>query len=112
MSNEISADDKNLALLAHLLGIVLGFLGALVIWLINKDNPQKAFVNDQAKEALNFQLTLLIAYFVSGALIIVVIGIFLLPVLVIGNIVFCIIAGIAAGKGTEYRYPITLRLIK
>jgi uncharacterized Tic20 family protein len=96
---------------AHLLGIVVSVIGALVIWLSNKDRPEKSFVIEQAKEALNFQITIFIATIVSFALVFVAIGFALLPVLFIGNIVFCIIAGIAASKGQAYRYPITLRLI-
>ena len=55
-----SIDDRNLAMLAHLLGIVSGFVGALIIWLIKKD--QSAYVDEQGKEALNFQITMLIAF--------------------------------------------------
>jgi uncharacterized Tic20 family protein len=109
--HEISSDDKNLAMLAHLLGIVIGFIGGLIIWLSNKDKPEKSFVIEQAREALNFQITILIASFVSILLCFVIIGFVLLPILFIGNIVFCIIAGVAASKGKAYRYPITLRLI-
>ncbi|PJK12504.1 hypothetical protein CO614_04290 [Lysobacteraceae bacterium NML120232] len=110
-SGEVSADDRNLAMLAHLLGIVSGFLGALVIWLVNKDKPEKAFVNDHTKEALNFQITLIIAYFVCGLLSFIVIGLFLIPVLLIANLVLCIMAGMKAKDGFQYRYPFTLRLI-
>jgi uncharacterized Tic20 family protein len=83
----------------------------LIVWLSNKDKPEKAFVNDQSKEALNFQITILIASIIGILLIPVVIGIFLLLLVGIANLVFCIVAGIAASKGTEYRYPVTLRLI-
>ena len=109
---DVSPDDKNLAMLAHLLGILFGFIPALIFWLMNKYKPEKAFVNDQPKEALNFQITIAIAYFVSCVLILVVIGLFLLAALWVINLVFCIIAGIAASNGTEYRYPIALRLLK
>ncbi|MDR1889406.1 MAG: DUF4870 domain-containing protein [Zoogloeaceae bacterium] len=120
MSNElpqqnastILPDDKNLALFAHLLGIVVGFWGALIIWLIHKDNPDKAFVIRHAKEALNFQITVIIAAFVAGLLCFVFVGFLLLPVVLIGNIVLCILAGITASKGEDYRYPIALRLVQ
>src|SRR5689334_1430002 len=53
-------DDKTMAMLSHLLGIVLGFVGPLIIWLIKKD--QSPFVDDQGKESLNFQIMLVIGY--------------------------------------------------
>jgi hypothetical protein len=106
----LSSDDKTMALLAHLLGIFTGFLGPLVIWLIKKD--QSTFVDDQGKEALNFQITMLIAWVVTWVLMFVLIGLLLVPVLIIANLVLCIMGGIAANKGERYRYPVALRLIK
>ena len=70
-----------MALLAHILGIFTYFIGPLVIWLVNKDNADKGFIVDQAKEALNFQITLAIAGIVSMILMIVAIGFLLLPVI-------------------------------
>lgn len=103
-------DERNLAMLAHLLGIVSQWLGPLLIWLIKKDSSE--FVNDQGKEALNFQITVFIAAIVCGLLTLVVVGCFLLPVVLIANIVFCIMGAMAAGKGQRYRYPFAVRLIK
>jgi uncharacterized Tic20 family protein len=105
-----SQDARTMAMLAHLLGIVLGFLGPLIIWLIKKD--EEPFVDDQAKEALNFQLTVFIAMFISGLLICLVIGLVTTPAIAIADLVFCIIAGLKANEGEAYRYPLTLRLIK
>jgi uncharacterized protein len=109
-----SSDQKTMALIAHLLGILTWFIGALVIWLINKDQSDKAFVNNQAKEALNFQITIGIAYIIAVILMIVSFGIlFFLPTLVwLGSVVFSIIGGIKANNGETYRYPFALRLIK
>lgn len=103
-------DDCTMAMLAHLLGIFLGFVGPLIIWLIKKD--QSAFVDDQGKEALNFQLTVLIAYVVAGASICLLIGFVLLPAVLIYDLVFCIIAALKANGGELYRYPLTIRMIK
>ena len=89
----VSSDDRTMAMLAHLLGILTAFIGPLVIWLINKDKPEKAFVNDQAKEALNFQITVTIAYIVASALSVILIGLLLIPVIMIANLVLCILAG-------------------
>jgi uncharacterized Tic20 family protein len=103
-------DDRNLAMLAHLLGIVTGFVGALIIWLIKKD--QSAFVDEQGKEALNFQITVMIAFVGAWILMFVLIGALLMPLLLIANLVFCILAAVAVSKGEHYRYPVALRLLK
>jgi hypothetical protein len=108
--SEVGKDAMNMAMLAHLLAIFTGFLGPLIIWLIKKDDTP--FVDRHGKEALNFQLTVLIAMFVSGLLTMACIGIALLPIVWVTDIIFCIIAAIKASKGEEYRYPIALRLIK
>ena len=108
-SSDVKSDEKSMAMLAHLLGIFTGFLGPLIIWLVKKDSSE--FVNDQGKEALNFQITFVIAYIVCGLLTFVLIGCFLMPVVVICNIVFCIMGAVAANKGIRYRYPFALRLI-
>lgn len=106
------ADQRTMAMLAHGLGIFTGFLGALVIWLINKDDSSKGFVVDQAKEALNFQITLIIAYFISGLLTVVLIGFLMMSVVWIASLVLCILAAVKANNGEAYRYPFALRLIK
>ena len=107
---EISKDDKNMALLCHLLAIFTGFLGPLIIWLIKKDDAP--FVDRHGKEALNFQLTVLIAMIASGILFVICIGPFLMAGVGIANLVFCIIATIKASHGEEYRYPVNIRFIK
>ena len=103
------------ALLGAILTGALGggwgcFIGPLVIWLIKKDTMP--FVNDQGKEALNFQITVFIAIVISWILAFVLIGLLLMPLVGIANLVLCIIAGIKANNGESYRYPFALRLIK
>ena len=108
----ISMDDRTWGMLAHLSALVamglggMAFLGPLIIWLVKKE--QSAFVADQAKEALNFQLSALIAALVCAA---TVIGIPLAFVVMIASIIYSIIAGIEANKGVSYRYPYTFRMI-
>ncbi len=102
-------DEKTLALLAHILGIVSGFVGALIIYLIATDKP---FAKQQAQEALNFQITLIIGWAASVVLMIVGIGVFLYPLVWVANLVFCIMGAMAVSKGEAYRYPFALRLIK
>ena len=107
-----SQEDRTLALLTHLSGIILSFIVPLVIWLINKDKADKDFLNDQAKEALNFQITIAIAYVICIILSAILIGALLMPILWLVNLIFCILAGVKANEGVAYRYPFALRLIK
>ena len=109
---DVPADQRTMALAAHLLGIFTGFIGALIIWLINKDDAGKAFVTDQAKEALNFQITVTIAMLICIVLTIVIIGGILAPIVGLLNLVFCIIAAVKANNGEASRYPFALRLVK
>lgn len=111
-TTNVPSDQRTMALAAHLLGIFTWFIGPLIIWLINKDDPNKAFVTDQAKEALNFQITITIAMLICIVLTIVIIGGILAPIVGILNLVFCIIAAVKANNGEAYRYPFALRLIK
>ena len=107
-------DSQQWAMIAHLsalIGFIIPFgnlIGPLVIWQMKKDMP---FVVDQGKEALNFQITVVIAVFVCLLLSLVVIGMLLLPVVGIGALVLTVMAGIKANNGEAYRYPFTLRLI-
>ena len=110
--SEVSQDDKTMAMIGHISGIIAGFIGPLVIWLINKDKADKSWLNGQAKEALNFQITIFIAYVVAGALTLVLIGALLIPVILIANLILCIMAGMKANEGVDYRYPFAIRLIK
>jgi uncharacterized Tic20 family protein len=109
-----TSDDKVLAMLSHLLAIIggLGFIPPLVIWLIKKDDPNASFVTENAKESLNFQLTVLILGIVCLILVIVFIGIFLIWALEIANLVLVIIATVRSYEGKIYRYPLNFRLIK
>lgn len=104
-----SQNDCNLSMLAHLLGIVTFIFGALIIWLIKKD--ESSFVGDNAREALNFQITVMLGFIVAKILIWVLIGFALLPLIYIGNIVFCIVGAVAASKGQRYRYPLAFRFL-
>ncbi|MCR6690406.1 DUF4870 domain-containing protein [Cellulomonas sp.] len=103
-------EEKTWALLAHLLPFVAGFLAPLIIWLVFKGRG--AYLEHQAKESLNFQITLLIAYVVGGILMFVLIGIVVIFAAAIAQIVFQIMAAIAASKFEWYRYPASIRFIK
>lgn len=123
-----SAEEKQWAMFAHLSALVGGiltsgwagsigcFVGPLVIWLVKKDTMP--FVDDQGKEALNFNITVGIVFLALLILSIVTFGIGLIvavPLWIIIGIawlVFTIIAAVKASNGERYRYPLTLRLIK
>ena len=122
-----SHEERQWALFAHLSALVGGlltgafaglgcFVGPLVIWLIKKDTMP--FVDDQAKEALNFNITLAIIGLVLLLLTLLTLGFGALLAIPIGILVgiawlvFTIIAAVKANEGERYRYPFTLRLIK
>jgi len=107
---EISQNTKNIAMLCHLLGIFTCFVGPLIIWLLKKD--EDAFIDSQGKEALNFQITVALASVVAMALSCIVIGVFLMPVIGVLDLVFGIIACVKSSNGEDYKYPISLRLVK
>ena len=102
-------EDTTWSILAHLSIFVLGLIGPLVIYLIYKDTSP--FTRHHAAEALNFHLTLLIATLVSFVLIFVVIGFVLLPAVIVAGWVLGVIAAVAAGNRTLYRYPLTIRFV-
>jgi len=106
----LSKDATNIAMLCHLLGIFTGFVGPLIIWLVKKDDD--SFIDEQGKEALNFQITVLLVMIVSGLLCLGCIGFVLLPLVWITNLVFCVIASIKASNGQAYRYPLAIRFVK
>lgn len=104
-------DDRNLAMLSHLSGIIFSFIVPLIVWLANKDNPEKSYLVSEAKEALNFQITVLIAYIICMVLTIIVIGAFLFWLVWLANLVFCILAAVEVNRSGRYSYPFTLRLL-
>ncbi|MGB2831915.1 MAG: DUF4870 domain-containing protein [Methylotenera sp.] len=112
MTTEITTpnnDDKNIATVTHLGGTVFSFIPSLIVWILKKEDS--AYLADQAKEALNFQITMVLAYLAAGVLSWILIGLIFFPIIWVLNIVFCIIAAIATSKGETYRYPLCLRFI-
>jgi uncharacterized protein len=109
-------DERTWGMLAHLTAfsgflIPLGnIIAPLVVWLVKRDQSQ--FVADQGKEALNFNISVLLAGAVCAALVFVLIGILLGVALFFYWLAMTIVAGIKASEGIRYRYPFTLRLIK
>ena len=116
IESQPTKDERTWAMLSHFSALCMfifpfgNILAPLIIWLIKKD--EMPFVEDQAKEVLNFQISMTIYFIGSIILIIVLIGIPILIVLGIFNVIITIIAGIKANDGKSYRYPINLKLIK
>ncbi len=108
---ETNRDARMWGMLSHLTGLV-GFIGPLVVWLIKKE--EFPFVDEQGKEALNFQITMLIYFIVAGLTTFICIGFVLTPAVWVADVVFLIIAAIKANDGYHYRYPwpLIIRLIK
>lgn len=108
-------DERNWAMIGHLsslVGLVIPFgsvIAPLVVWQLKKDTMP--FASEQAREALNFNITVAIAALVSSVLIVVLIGFLLLGVVVVAWLILTIIGGLAASRGENYRYPFTLRLV-
>lgn len=115
-------EERMWATFAHLSALagfslvpVLGFiLGPLIIWIIKKE--EMPLVADQGREAINSQISFLI-YCAIGALIAVPlvfigIGVFIIPAIIVGNVVLVLTAALKANEGVCYRYPMIFRFFK
>ena len=115
--SEISKEERTWAMVSHL-SALSGFftgglgtiIGPLIVWLVKKE--EMPFVDEQGKESLNFQITMLIAAIISALLMIILIGFLMLFAVAVFDTIMVIIASIKANDGEHYRYPLTLRLIK
>lgn len=122
-----SAEERQWAMFAHLSALLGGlltgavggwgsFLGPLIIWLLKKDTMP--FVNDQAKEALNFNITVSAIFLILGILTVITLfigAIVTVPLAIIIGVtalVFIVMASIKANDGVAYRYPFSVRLVK
>jgi len=103
------SEERTLAILSHILAIIpgVGFLAPLVIYLVKRNDS--SFVAANAKESLNFQLTIILLYII---LFITLIGVLLFWVVGILNTVLVIVATIKAAENKIYRYPVSIRLIR
>jgi len=85
-------------------------IGPLILWQMKRESDP--FIDDQGKEAMNFQITVEIASAICYVLMFVLIGFALIGLLFIGAVVLVVIAGVKANDGVTYRYPFTWRPIK
>lgn len=114
--NVPSQEDRNWAMLCHLSGLLgsfapfLNVLVPLAIWLWKAD--AMPYVREQGKEAVNFQITILLLVIVASALTVVFIGIPLLYLLAVINFILVIVAVVKVKEGEDYEYPFAWRLIR
>jgi|GEM_PF-1343491 len=104
-----TTDPNSIAALIHASGIIFGFVGPLVGYLVYPNDP---FIREHSRQALNFQITVLIGVLVSFVLMIVLVGFLTLFVLFLASLVLHIQAAIAASKGNQFQYPATIQFIK
>ena len=116
-SKELDKDARMWAMFCHLAALaglvvpVVGcIVGPLVVWQIKKE--EFPFVDKQGKEAVNFQISMLIYGIVAGLLCFACVGVVLLPAVVIFDFIFMLIAAVKANDGYHYRYPLSIRFIK
>ena len=88
----------------------LGFAAPIILWFVNKDNNAK--VNATGKHIINFMISMFIYYAISGVLCCIVVGIPMIIALGIMHIVFIILATIKANNGENWRYPLTIDVLK
>jgi uncharacterized protein len=110
-------NERTWGMLAHLsalTGVVVWLLGCIIgplaVWIARRD--QSPFVAEHAREALNFNITVVLAALVCMLLMLVFVGFILGTALFVVWLVFTLIAAIKASEGEHYRYPFSLRLVK
>ncbi|MFI9487136.1 DUF4870 domain-containing protein [Promicromonospora sp. NPDC052451] len=105
------SDERMWAIFAQVGPFLVAFIAPLVIWLVLKDRSR--FVEQEAKESLNFQITVIIAHIAAAIISAVTFGIGAIVYLAfIAVVVFQILAAVANGRGEPYRYPVNIRFIK
>ena len=118
-------DRKNWAMAAHLSALIAfigvpSLIGPLVVWLMKKDSD--AYIAAHSAHALNFNISVLI-YTIVGSIAVGIIGIltlgigFLLaiPVVIVALVIWLVLViqgGLAASRGEQFRYPLTIDLVK
>ncbi|MFC6510002.1 DUF4870 domain-containing protein [Promicromonospora citrea] len=105
------SDERLWGVLAQIVPFVAGFIAPLVIWLVFRERSR--FVDQEAKESLNFQITVVVAHVAALLITLVTFGFGSIVYLVfVAVIVFQILAAVANNRGEPYRYPVNIRFIK
>lgn len=109
-------DERMWGMLCHisaLAGFVIPFgniIGPLIVYSMKKD--QYAFVADQGKESLNFQISVLIYTLASVLLIFALIGFLFIIFVPLIALILTVVAAVRANDGEYYRYPLCIHFIK
>lgn len=109
-SYEVTQDDRNMALLCHILGLLTNVFGPLILWVLMKD--KSAFVDFHGKQAINFQITLILFYMASGVLMCVYIGILLAMATFAIHVIFTILPAVKAYDGERYVIPVAIPFLR
>ncbi len=112
-NNSIIKQDRAnriIAMISHLISLFSAPLGALVIWLIMRN--ENSFVEEHSRNSFNWQISLVIYSIISGFLCLILVGYLMLALLAIWNVIAIILASIAAYDGKPYKYPFTINLLK
>ncbi|MGA8840348.1 MAG: DUF4870 domain-containing protein [Candidatus Aquilonibacter sp.] len=104
-----SANDKVAAMAIHIAGIFFWFVPSLIVYLAVTGNP---WLKEQARNALNFQLTMLIAFIIGIVLSFIGIGFLIIWAVEVIVVVLSIVAAVKANQGETYKYPLTVELVK
>ena len=105
------SDERTLAIVSPILAIFTSFVGPLIIYLIKKSDGDGAALRS-ARESLNFQITVALAFVVCIMTIWLIVPIFLMWVIGVANVVLCIVHAAKASGNQDFRYPWSWRLIK
>lgn len=103
------SDEKLWATLVHVGGILFNFLPALIGYIVLKDRGP--FIHAHTATALNFQITLVIAYVAGFVTSLIGVGLLVLLAAAVANIVFSILAAVAANQGQAYTYPLSIKFV-
>jgi uncharacterized Tic20 family protein len=114
--NPVSPKERRIAAICHLSGFI-GFLippighllGPLLVWLIYRD--KSLFIDDQGREAVNFQLSTTFYVIASSLLVFIFVGMFLMVILSVFWLVFVVVATVRSSQGSLFRYPLNLRIL-
>ncbi|NOX48595.1 MAG: DUF4870 domain-containing protein [Chlorobi bacterium] len=107
--NTLTNDEKTIGMLCHLTGLI-SIIGPIIVWLLKKDDS--AFVDANGKQAINFQLSIIIYSIGSAFLLIIGIGLVLLFAIGIFAFIMIVIASIKAANGEVFQYPLSIQLLK
>lgn len=115
MENSASSDEKTMAMVCHLLGLV-GYIipfgnivAPLILWQMKKEGSP--YLDYHGREAVNFQISFMVYLIVAALTFIIAVGFILVPVVGIAGLVLMVIAAIKAKDGEMYRYPFIFRLL-